>query len=508
MRNCLAFALALCGLGCGQPSPSVSVTRSPIPPASSDIEVRVKGFCGDCHATPHPDSFPKAMWYDEVRRGFDFYASSRRTDLKPPLLTEVVNYYQERASAELAPLADSTPKSPSPLAFRRRDFDPGLPTTGLPPRMSFVGWSDTNQRVLAGDMKTGQVTVTEFHHGSPVSRALRHPVSNPAAVRECDLNANGQLDLLICDLGSFLPEDHQRGQLIWLRDAYEDNAPAPVVLLQQVGRIADVRIGDLDNDGDADLVVAEFGWRQTGGIHVLWNEGHDAAADVIEVRAERLDRRSGAIHVPVVDLDGDGRLDIVALLSQEHEVVVGYLRREGRFVKVEIYAAPDPSYGSSGIEVVDLDHDGDLDVVYTNGDTFDSHISKPYHGILWLENQGRFPFSPRQLTLMPGVLRALPADLDKDGDWDLIATAFLPEKLRVAGSSTVPEAIIWLEQTDAGRFVRHPVFAGTPAFAAADIGDFDRDGDLDLIVGGFADQAEWDLQPLQVFQNDGAVTKP
>ena len=73
-----------------------------------------------------------------------------------------------------------------------------------------------------------------------------------------------------------------------------------------------------------------------------------------------VDARHGAIHVPVVDLNGDGHLDFVALLSQEHETVVAYLNEgNGAFRPETIFVAPQPAYGSSGIDVTDLDDDGD-----------------------------------------------------------------------------------------------------------------------------------------------------
>ena len=107
-----------------------------------------------------------------------------------------------------------------------------------------------------------------------------------------------------------------------------------------------------------------------------------------------LDRRTGAIHVPIADLNKDGKPDFVALLAQEHESVVAFINT-GQGLTFErrrpIYAAPHPNWGSSGIELVDLDKDGDLDVLYTHGDTFDDFVLKPYHGIQWLENTGHAP---------------------------------------------------------------------------------------------------------------------
>ena len=157
-------------------------------------------------------------------------------------------------------------------------------------------------------------------------------------------------------------------------------------------------------------------------------------------------------------------MDFVVLLAQEHETVLAYINKgsgDFSFDQKVIYAAPHPNWGSSGIQLVDLDKDGDLDVLLTHGDTFDDGIVKPYHGIQWLENTGGYPFVEHTLAQMPGVHRAQAADLDGDGDLDIVACALL------AGGSDVDEkslpALVWLEQTTRGTFVRHTIEMGIPA---------------------------------------------
>lgn len=131
--------------------------------------------------------------------------------------------------------------------------------------------------------------------------------------------------------------------------------------------MADVQAADFDGDGDLDLVVAAFGWREVGSILLLENRTRDWAAPTFVPR--RIDPRVGAIHVPVADLDRDGRPDFVALISQHHETIVAFLNAGGgRFRPQVIYAAPHPGWGSSGIHLVDMDRDGDLDVLLAHGD--------------------------------------------------------------------------------------------------------------------------------------------
>ena len=75
-----------------------------------------------------------------------------------------------------------------------------------------------------------------------------------------------------------------------------------------------------------------------------------------------LDPRTGAIHVPTIDIDKDGKPDFIALLAQQHESVIAFVNRgKGlEFTPKIIYEAPHPNWGSSGIDLVDLDKDGNL----------------------------------------------------------------------------------------------------------------------------------------------------
>src|SRR6185436_7092957 len=112
----------------------------------------------------------------------------------------------------------------------------------------------------------------------------------------------------------------------------------------------------------------EFGWHLKGGMELLLDRSRDPGAPAFE--RVRLDPRAGGIHLVPGDVDRDGRVDLVGVIAQEHEAVVAFLGNpKGGFLPARtLYAAPHPNWGSSGIQVVDLDKDGDLDVIMTNGD--------------------------------------------------------------------------------------------------------------------------------------------
>lgn len=510
----LAAAVLLCtAVGC---EAAVPPSDEPVQGTEPDqanrakrpsIEVQVRRFCGDCHLVPRPDSFPKDHWRHEVRRGFDFYLASGRTDLDVPIVADVVRYYRQRAPETLD--WESVSSATADSLFQRVEHAEAANWSPNDPAISFVSKvtseSPAGARWWVSDMQRGEIALLD-RHGQRVWSA-EGVAANPVAIRQHDLNIDGQPDLIVADLASFLPEDHDRGAVVYWPDWKNTEPSSAVRLLQQVGRVADVQVADIDDDRDVDVIVGEFGWHQTGGVHLLRNTG--ALKNGIPVFDHaQLDDRAGCIHVLVTDLNRDGRPDIIALLAQEYEQVVAYINRTDAFERVTLYAAPGPSYGSSGISLVDFDQDGDQDLLYTNGDTFDSFLVKPYHSVRWLENvfsedsiddRHAVPeFTPHLIGQLPGVHRALAGDLDQDGDLDVAAVALIPDQT-LDEIDRPMEAVVWFEQQPDGTFTRHVVASGRPAHTALVLDDVDRDGDIDLVAGNFS--AAGGPAAVTVFQN-------
>jgi hypothetical protein len=205
------------------------------------------------------------------------------------------------------------------------------------------------------------------------------------------------------------------------------------------------------------------------------------------------------------DLNGDGRLDFVALISQEHEVIVAFLNEgNGKFRKEIIYKAEHPAYGSSGIQLVDLNGDGKVDVLYTNGDTLDRpFLLKPYHSIQWLENKGTFPFVHHPITPMYGVHRAIAADFRGVGRMDIAAVCFLPIEGFPQRSPMNLDSVIYLEQTAPGQFARHTLETVTCDHVSCAAGDLYGTGKIDLVTGQFGSEATKNV--ITIWKNEGLV---
>lgn len=477
-----------------------------VPGATRNVtgEEAARVHCTPCHLLPPADVLPRSVWRDEIARMF-LIRSNQPEPSGPPGTAarmvklpvdwqSVLDYYEAAAPQQLPPPTD-WPAPDRTVPFERRVISapPGLSNPAVANIRLVDADQDGRLEIIVSDMRSGIIYKANPRAGQPAFVEIAR-LSNPAHVAPVDLDGDGVLDFLVADLGRFAPSDHDRGAVHWLRGRRDGTYLTTT--LKRGPRVSDVEAADFDGDGRLDLAVAAFGWRRTGDFTILKNETVDQARPSFVPYP--VDRRTGAIHGIPADVNGDGKPDVIALFAQEHETVVAFLNR-GRmqFDSQVVYAAPHPAWGSSGIQVLDLDKDGDADVLMTNGDTFDDMLPKPYHGIQWLENRGTFPFTEHTLATMAGVLRAQAVDLDADGDLDIVASALLAAADAQARSRP---AVVWLEQTRPGVFERHSLKVGLSTHATLDTGDLDNDGDIDVVVGNFSLDAPLP-DSIEVFEN-------
>ncbi|MEM9364668.1 MAG: VCBS repeat-containing protein [Planctomycetota bacterium] len=452
----------------------------------SRIEPSVRAFCGDCHAMPRPASSPKEEWLQEVDQGYMLYHDSGRKDLVMPNKADVLKYFRAQAPDEFRfdQSVQNCEELPLPLKLQTVEHE-----SSRPPAIAHVQWMDLGLHdgpsLVYCDISTGAVIACDPSTDGNATQRLA-TLFQPVRVEATDLDSDGWTDLLVADIGEFNANDTDLGRAVWLRRIPDSNRFETHVLQDGLSRVADVRAADFDSDGDLDILVGVFGWRKSGRIVLLENRGAaENGSPIPKLELRELDARAGSVHVPIVDFDGDGDLDFVALISQEHERIELF-RNDGsaRFEPETIYAAPDPAFGSSGIRMVDIDGDGDLDILYSNGDSFDRGI-KPHHGIAWLENEGSLPFKHHQIAWMPGVQTAVPGDFDGDGTMDVIAGNLIQGSQAASVQSLgVPSLAVFLQRTP-GDFTPFSLQSGLARCLSIAVGDFDADGKTDIAAGRF-----------------------
>jgi hypothetical protein len=314
----------------------------------------------------------------------------------------------------------------------------------------------------------------------------------PSELSLADLDNDGDLDLVV---GNFDRNSPNGGTL----DFFENIGTAEVPLFLTQSKSSEIfgifnTVGpmqsaqpvarDVDQDGYLDILVKEdmtlkFFKGQPGGGYALAS-GTSNPFESIYVSG-------GSGGVTLVDIDGDGDLDLITPGSGGLTLYVnygGFFQADSSGVFSSISAMP-PLYP----EFADIDGDGDLDMILVSG------MGVLYYQNLSVENTGNAQSPNFMLVSQGGPFQSanLPnpmqndmsirfADVDGDGDLDfVISERQSMGVIRFWENTGTPQVANFVELTG----VANP-FAGLAVgdyFPQIEFADLDSDGDPDLLVG-------------------------
>ncbi|MEQ9096540.1 MAG: VCBS repeat-containing protein [Phycisphaerales bacterium] len=272
-----------------------------------------------------------------------------------------------------------------------------------------------------------------------------------------DFNGDGITDVVTCS-GSFG---------VWLTLGLGSGSYASPVFFDTPGEAFRLNAGDIDGDGDLDVVAA---LQRIGDIALLLNDGDGGLADPVILAVGALPR-----GVDIQDLDGDGDLDIAVNNALSGDVSILLNRGDGTFGPQVRYAVGD---SASVMAAGDADGDGDMDLVFADF----------YGEFVVLANDGAGAFAVVERRPAGG---RNPDDItlfDANGDGHLDAA--------VSGQGVGGVSLL-LGAGD-GTFPLQLAVDPSRQYQSIAAGDFDADGDTDLALApllGFG--------PARVLENDG-----
>lgn len=323
-----------------------------------------------------------------------------------------------------------------------------------------------------------------------------------------DLDLDGRLDIAVTG--------NVDGVIGWFRGPRNTTLARwqPFPVTESVPHVYESALADLDGDRDLDIVV----WTDRDRNRLSWLENNGAPALPAWSRHTIFDDIAESALIAAVDLDADGDQDLV--VSAGNAGQIHWYQNPGTPVsrpwrRHVIARIPSPMHG----QMVDMDRDGDLDLVIAAGLLSERHV-RGTHRVVWFENpavpaanqrterpallppghspsdkrhayarafgepDGSTHWKPHLVGRLTGAIWAVAGDLDNDGDMDVVATSW-----------NVPGRLVWFENWGDPKsyFSVHPIKSGWRNAGRVELADFNGDGRLDIVAaaGEGTDELRW-----------------
>ncbi|MCH7549978.1 MAG: VCBS repeat-containing protein, partial [Candidatus Krumholzibacteriota bacterium] len=267
-----------------------------------------------------------------------------------------------------------------------------------------------------------------------------------------DIDRDGDLDLVCGNLGGAFPERNT----IYLNDGgvlILSTSPQPWNAVAQP--TLSVALGDVDGDGDLDLVCGNVARPNTlylneGGVFAVVAAWTSGAGDTTVTSC-----------VALGDVDGDGDLDLICgNFRQPDTIYLNHFNEGGTFSAVPDWSS-DRSDSTRSVALGHIDADGFLDIAFGNVGSNTLYLNR---------GGGVFPLTPDWFSSAGNLTTGVAlGDIDGDGALDLVCANFAAANTAYRNTGTV--------------FETTPAWSSGPSDSTQGVGlgDVDNDGKLDLV---------------------------
>jgi len=323
-----------------------------------------------------------------------------------------------------------------------------------------------------------------------------------------DLDGDGDLDLIVSGSGTFVR--------VYRNDGNKFTDVTDEIGLNHVPSGYSLNLVDYDNDGWLDLFISMNGWNGPYPDMLFHNE-HGKFVNVSK-KSGADDPGSGFVSL-WADLDNDGWIDLVVAngVLQDGSVTQIYRNnRDGTFSNVTKAAGLDepPAYGAIGIALGDYDKDGRVDILINGRESAPNRL---YH------NDGSWHFT--EVAKKAGVVQpphngfvCFLFDYNNDGWPDILTTSLAPWEVAVealkkgfapaSARAMHPDTNHLFRNNKDGTFTDvtyEAKFFYPTGTMGAGVADVDNDGHVDIYVGT-GDPQMSRLEPNHFFRNNGDGT--
>ena len=302
---------------------------------------------------------------------------------------------------------------------------------------------------------------------------------NAYKLRVADLDGDGRLDLMICEIyGNTVSVFHN----IATSGSITTNSFEPIFSLPAGNDCRFATAADLDGDGRLDIVALNYGDNTLSILKNIGTPGSlaaDSFAPPVTFACP-----GGPYEATTADLDGDGRPDIAVVNYDNSTVSIfqnqtsqGWITANSFATHIDLAAGTGPTT----ITAADLDGDGKLDLVTgaVQGYSTSVHRNMSLVGLLTTNS-----FSPRVDFSTPGWTHDVAvADFDGDGKPDISAVGELSSFMSIFQNNSLPGGF-----TDASLDSRVDFGTGWNAWGIA-AGDLNGDGRPDIVFCNYYDSS-------------------
>ena len=378
--------------------------------------------------------------------------------------------------------------------------------------VNFGTGSDRSWSVAVGDMNSnGKLDIVVGNQSEPNAIYWNDGIGNfplnstfpisdsTKSVAVGDLDNNNHLDIIVGN-------NHGQPNLVYLNDT-SGNFTQPITFGTGADPTESVAVGDMDGDTDLDIIVGND--RAQNAVYL--NDGTGRRFSISRPFGTNNDQTS---IVTVGDINGNGTLDIVVgNTSESGEQNVVYLNAGNAFFYLSRHFGSSVDH-TNALALADINHNGTLDIITGNINESnaiyvnDGASELDSHGVLYQfghptgetrsvivgDFNGDGTLDRLSVNSEHGFFRTIAAgDLDNDDDLDIVMAKIAYNS--DSNTYDIGAQNIILLNDGAGNFT-DTLFGPEDESASVAVGDMNKDGHLDIIIGN-------KHESNRVYLNDG-----